>query len=170
VAERIVIGKIVSAHGIKGEVKVYPWTDDTDRFGLLKEVLIVKDEVVRTVHIVSARTHKNVVILALREFNSVNEAQELAGWNVEIEHKDLLPLPEGRYYIFQLVGLKVRTLDGQELGVLSEVLQTGANDVYVVKGPGGKEVLIPALKSVVKQIDLDAQQVLIDPLPGLLED
>lgn len=168
--ERIAIGKIVSAHGIKGEVRVVPWTDSLERFNLLNRVYLAKDGAVRTAHIISARSHKNVVVMSLREVTSANEAEALRNWTVEIEHKDLLPLPEGHYYIFQLIGLKVRILDGRDLGVLTEVLQTGANDVYVVQRPGCKDVLIPALKSVVKKIDIQGQEILVDPLPGLLDD
>ncbi len=168
-SDRVEIGKIVAAHGIKGEVRVLPWSDSPERFSLLHEVFLRKGEVVRPVHIISARPHKNVVVLGLQEITGASEAEAVKDWTVEIEHKDLLPLPGGRYYIFQLIGLKVFKVDGTPLGVLTDVLQTGANDVYVVKSPEGREFLIPALKSVVKKVDTGNREMLVEPMPGLLE-
>lgn len=168
-SSRVEIGKIVAAHGIKGEVRVLPWSDSPDRFSLLNQVFLCKGEVVRPVHITSARPHKNVVVLGLQEVTSVDEAELLKDWTIEIEHEDLLPLTEGRYYIFQLIGLKVKKVDGTPIGVLTDVLQTGANDVYVVRGPEGRELMIPALKSVVKKVDINNQELLVEPLPGLFD-
>jgi 16S rRNA processing protein RimM len=117
----------------------------------------------------SSRIQKNVVILTLEEIADRNQAEALKDWEIAIEPEDLEQLPEGRYYIFQLVGLTVFTMEHQELGILTDVLQTGANDVYVVKTAEGKELLLPALKSVVKKIDLQTKEMLVDPLPGLLD-
>ncbi len=167
--DRIVIGKVVSVHGIRGEVRVYPFTDDPERFERLDEVYLLKNHVVRLVHIESVRVQKNVVILGFTEIVDRDEAEKLKDWELAIPVESLQKLPEGRYYIYQLVGMRVLTMEQRELGVLTEVLQTGANDVYVVKNSGGKEVLIPAIKSVVKQVDLEAREIWIDPIPGLLD-
>lgn len=168
-AERVIIGTVVGIHGIKGEVRVLPWTDDPGRFSQLKVVVACYGGSERKMHVASARTHKNIVILSFKDINSANEAEKLRNWTIEIDKKDLLPLPEGRYYIFDLIGLRVRTLAGENLGVLTEVLQTGANDVYVVRSDDAREVLLPALKSVVKKVDIIQGEMLVDPLPGLLD-
>ncbi|MDA8443215.1 MAG: ribosome maturation factor RimM [Peptococcaceae bacterium] len=169
-AERIAIGKIVSIHGVKGEVRVLPWTDDPERrFSKLGEVAASKDGITRMLHITSAREHKKLVILGFKEVMDADGALKLRDFLLEVEKKDLLPLEEGHFYIFDLIGLRVITLAGIELGMLTEVLQTGANDVYVVKTADGKEVLLPALKSVIKHVDLNKREILVDPLPGLLD-
>jgi 16S rRNA processing protein RimM len=169
VDKQIIIGKIVGVQGIKGEVRVFPFTDDMDRFERLGQITLVKGLETQQMRIESSRIQKNVVILTLEEIADRNQAEALKGWEIAIEPEDLEQLPEGRYYIFQLVGLTVFTMEHQELGILTDVLQTGANDVYVVKTAEGKELLLPALKSVVKKIDLQTKEMLVDPLPGLLD-
>lgn len=168
--ERIAIGKIVSPHGIKGEIKVFPWTDNPERFRQLTEVWIVHGETLRKIHITGARQQRNGLILAARELQTADQAEAVRNWTIEIEKEDLPVLPEGSFYIFDLIGLQVSTLSGEELGLVADVLQTGANDVYVVKNPQGKEVLIPALKSVVVEVDFARRKMVVNPLPGLLTD
>ncbi|HWJ04120.1 MAG TPA: ribosome maturation factor RimM [Verrucomicrobiae bacterium] len=167
--DRIIVGKILATQGIKGEVRVYPYTDNPERLCKLATVYLTREGAVRPVRVIGARRQKNIVVVRFQEITTVNEAESLRDWNIEIDKKDLRPLPEGKYYIFQLIGLKVRTCENEVLGVISEVMQTGANDVYVVKSESGKETLIPALKRVVMNVDLEAKEMVINPMPGLLD-
>lgn len=166
----VVIGEITATHGNKGEVKVFPLTDFPERFRLLKEVFLVHKGESRILQVAGARFHKKFVLLKFREINNPTEAEDLKGAFLAVRKEEAFPLPEGSYYIFQLIGLPVFTLEGEYLGELKEVQRTGSNDVYVVVHPQTQaEVLIPALKEVVSSVDLAAKKILVKPLPGLLE-
>ncbi|WP_406678297.1 ribosome maturation factor RimM [Moorella sp. ACPs] len=169
VPERIDVGKIVATHGVRGEVKVEPWTDFPGRFRPGTRMLLQLGEEIRPVTIAGARPHGRHLILKLAEVNDCDQAGALRGAVLKVEPWEVEPLPEGHYYIFQLVGSRVYTTGGEFLGTLTEVLTTGANDVYVVKGTGKKEILIPALKDVVRKIDLARREITVALPPGLLD-
>ncbi len=162
--ELIKIGQVINTHGYKGGVKIYPLTDDPCRFFELQRVFIGGSQYT----IVQVQLHQNFVLLTLQEITDMNKAELLKNLYVEIPREEVKPLPEGSYYIFELVGLAVYE-DGQMLGTLANVLQTGSNDVYVVQTPEGKEFYLPALKSVVKQIDLNTGRIEVKVPPGLLD-
>lgn len=168
--EWVTIGVVTAAHGVRGEVRVRPLTDFPDRF-LSTERVFLRREEERTPHRVrGARPHgKGEFLLALEGVDDRNAAEGLRRAEVQVPVEEAVPLPPGTYYVFQLVGLDVDTVKGERLGTLRDVMQTGANDVYVVRDDAGKEVLIPALKEVVVEIDLDGRRIVVDPLPGLLE-
>jgi len=168
-AARISVGKIVATHGIGGEVKVEPWTDFPERFRPGTRFSLQKGEVTYPVTVAGARPHGRHLILQLAEINDLEQAGCLHGSVLQVEPWEVEPLPEGQYYIFQLVGSRVYTTGGQFLGTLLDVLTTGANDVYVVKGAGNKEILIPALKEVVSGIDLARKEIRVALPPGLLD-
>lgn len=165
----ITIGKITTTHGHLGEVRVLPLTDFPERFRQLDEVTISLNGQLRQMHVIGVRPHRQFVILKLAEVKDMNAAIELRNALVQIPQSDLVALPEGHYYIFQLLGLKVFATGGDYVGELADVIRTGSNDVYSIRLPNGRELLIPALKSVVREIDLAQQRMVIEPPDDLWE-
>jgi 16S rRNA processing protein RimM len=165
----ITIGKIVKVWGFKGEVKVLPITNNLKRFGRLLSVYIVSPEGKELKkRIRGVKYGKDAIILSLEGFRNVEEASGLLNHFIKIPAGDLYPLPEGEYYIFQLLGLKVYTDEGREIGILSDIFSTGSNDVYVVR-KDKKEYLIPAIREVIKEIDIKKKRMVIHPMDGLLD-
>lgn len=172
----ILIGEIVATQGNKGEIRVVPHTDFPERFSSMNEVVLFKagsniNEL--TLQIEKARLHKNFVILKLAGIDSIDQALKLRGMEIKVTREQVVPLPPGHNYIYELIGLEVYTLDHIFLGVITDVLKTGANDVYVIKPEPGitklDEILIPVIDDVVVNIDLDSHRVLVNLLDGLLE-
>ncbi len=163
--EYIQIGKIVNTHGIKGELKVVPLTDDKKRFEELKNVYI--DNELSEFEVQKVRYNKNTVILKLKEFNNINEVLKFKNRYILIHERDAIDLPENSYFMFQINGLDVYLNNGNKLGKIVDILQPGANDVYVVKN-GKQEYLIPAIKQVIKQIDLENNKMIIQPIEGMI--
>jgi 16S rRNA processing protein RimM len=161
----LVIGRIVAPFGIRGEVKVRIETDDPDRFTLLDSVYLGK--ALRPYAIESSRIHQGNALLHFRGVDDRTAAEELRGQYVYVAMKDALPLEEGEYYVHQIEGLATVTAEGERLGTIREVLQTGANDVYVVEGPKG-EILLPAIADVILGVDLDAGTITVRIPDGLL--
>jgi len=164
----VTIGKISRVRGVRGEMAVVPLTDEPNRFFSLSEVYVEKEGEKRLFGIKSIRKLKTKIFISLEGIDSPEAAKPLVGAFLEIERKNLLPLPEGRYYIFQIIGLKVITDSGKPLGEVKEVLSLPANDVYVVRNKK-IEYHIPAIKEVVKKIDLGKKLLVIKPQEGLLE-
>lgn len=163
------IGVISSTHGIKGEVKVYPTTDDVNRFKKLKEVYLDTGKEKLTLHPESVKFFKQFVILKFKEFNNINEIEQYRNKSLLVDRQNAVKLRKDEYFIADLIGLKVMTDEGARLGVLKDVLQTGANDVYIVETQEGKEVLLPAIKECVLKVDMEAGEVLVHVMPGLLD-
>ena len=159
------IGKIVNTHGVKGEVRVLPSTDDVKRFGKLKEVK-VENRTMTTYEIETVRYHKNFVLLKFKGIDTMNEAELLKNSLLKIDRKDALPLKKDEYYQCDLYGLRVLTDTGRDLGKLTDILMTGSNDVYVVRNEE-KEILIPAIKQCILKVDLEAGEMLVHLLEGL---
>lgn len=159
------IGKIVNTHGVKGEVRVLPSTDDVKRFNKLKEV-IVENRLRTTYEIETVRYHKNFVLLKFKDVDTMDEAELLKNSLLKIERKDALPLQEDEYYQCDLYGLQVKTDTGRNLGELMDILMTGSNDVYVVRNEE-KEILIPAIKQCILKVDLEAGEMIVHLLEGL---
>ncbi len=159
------IGKIVNTHGVKGEVRVLPSTDDVKRFGKLKEVK-VENRTMTTYEIETVRYHKNFVLLKFKGIDTMNEAELLKNSLLKIDRKDALPLKKDEYYQCDLYGLRVVTDTGKDLGKLTDILMTGSNDVYVVRNEE-KEILIPAIKQCILKVDLEAGEMLVHLLEGL---
>ncbi|MEW6725700.1 MAG: ribosome maturation factor RimM [Bacillota bacterium] len=167
--ELIAIGKVVNTQGHRGAVRVLLLTDFPERFLELDSVILVQGERQTVMHVEQASLHKAFAVLKFREIEDMNGAEAVKGAVLKLPREKLVPLPDGRYYIFDIVGLDVFTVDGNLLGKVKDVLQTGANDIYVVAGTDGKEVLIPALKQVVREIDLEGRRMQVDPPEGLLD-
>lgn len=163
------IGQIVNTHGHKGEVKVFPLTDDPERFFRLDHAYIKqKDNSYNKFSVRKARLHKNMVILELAEVMDMNTAVQLKGSYLELPQDELQPLPEGRYYIFQLIGLAVYE-DEELLGKIIDVIDNPANDLYLIESEEGKKFYIPAVKEIVQEIDLSAGRMIVKLPPGLMD-
>ncbi|HBT46320.1 MAG TPA: 16S rRNA processing protein RimM [Peptococcaceae bacterium] len=165
--KRVAVGKVVSTHGYRGEVKVWPWTDFPERFRPGTRLFLAGGGGSLTV--ARSRQHGKSVIIRFNEIPDLTSAEKLRGTILEVEPWEVEPLPPGRYYIFQLVGCRVYTEDGEFLGELRDVQQTGANDVFIIVTPRAKEVLIPAVREIVREIDLEQGIIKVKPLPGLLD-
>lgn len=162
-------GKIVTTHGIKGEVKLYPWCDEPEMFEDIEQIYLDKNGE-KPVKLTSTRIQKNMLLLKLEGYDDIDTAAKLRDKIIYV-HRDDIPMEEGEYLIQDLIGLKVLDADsGEEYGILSDVSQTGANDVYHIKFPDGKERLIPVIPQVVLETSLEEGLMKIRPLEGLFDD
>ena len=162
------IGQVVALFGIRGELKVRLLTDIPDRFAELETIYVGANHT--SYPIQSVRPYKGeMIILKLSGIDDANAAETLRNQNLSIPLSELATLPPDSYYQHDILGLQVLTLDGQEIGQIVDIIVTGSNDVYSIKQPDGTQVLIPAIKDVIKQIDLIRRTMYIDPLPGLLD-
>lgn len=162
---RITIGKVGAPHGIHGELRIIPLTDFVERFETMKEVQVGDD----LLHIESVKYHKGFVLMRFREYPVREEAMQLTGRLLTVDRSEAAPLEEGEFYTFDIIGLHVFDAAGKELGVVENVLRTGSNDVYQTRGLDGREILIPALKSVVRAIDINGGRMVVD-LPEVESD
>lgn len=163
------VGVIASTHGVRGEVKVYPTTDDNNRFKKLKQVLLDTGKEQKSLTLEQVRFFKNMVIIKFKEFNDINEVEKYKGMDLLVTRENAVKLKKDEYFIADLIGLKVVTDEGEELGILEDVMLTGANDVYIVKGKDDKEILLPVIKECVLDISLEKQEILVHIMEGLLE-
>lgn len=163
------VGVISSTHGVRGEVKVYPTTDDVNRFKKLKTVILDTGREQMTLSIESVKFFKNMVILKFKEFNNINEIEKYKGKDLLIRRDQAVNLAPNENFITDLIGLKVVTDEGKEFGTLTDVLQTGANDVYVIESLEGKEYLFPAIPQCILDVNLESQMVTVHILDGLLD-
>ncbi|MGI6357548.1 MAG: ribosome maturation factor RimM [Bacillota bacterium] len=167
----VTIGRIKGTRGLQGEVKVSPESDHPDRLDTLPRmtVFIQKGNMRQPYQVVKAAWQQADWLLKLSGVDTREQAAALVGGELQISKHQVLPLPEGSYYIFELIGLDVYTVSGERLGAVVDVLQPGANDVYVVQSPEQQELLVPAIKQVVKSINLNERRMVIEPLPGLFD-
>ncbi|MBR3722035.1 MAG: 16S rRNA processing protein RimM [Selenomonadaceae bacterium] len=156
--DRIVVGKIGAPHGVRGTFRVYALTDFPERFFEMKEIRAGKE----TFAIESVKEDNKSLLMKFARVDTREDAALLNGRLLTVDRKDAAPLEEGEYYTFDIVGLNVFDLSGENLGKVTNVLRTGSNDVYVVNDAEGKEILIPALKKVVKAIDIEAGKMVAD--------
>lgn len=162
------VGQIVNTQGLKGEVKVYPYTDDIDRFDDLEKFYLGND--FENEYIVERVRYKgNMVIMKIKNIDSVEQAEKLRNKFMFVSREESRNLEEGEFFIADMIGIKVFTIDGDEVGVLEDVLQYAANDVYVIKKLNGDEVLIPAIMKFVPTIDMNERKMIIDPIKGMLD-
>lgn len=167
--KRIAVGKILTTHGHRGEVKIWPWTDFPQRFRPGTRLWLRSAQGYQRVTVISSRLHGRHVILRFAEIPDMTAAEKLRNTILEVDPWEVEPLPPGRYYVFQLIDCRVFTEEGDFLGTLKDVQKTGANDVFVVVTLEGKEVLVPALKEVVKKIDIANKTIKVKLIPGLLD-
>lgn len=167
-----VIGRVLRPHGVRGELRVEITTDRPEQLRRHTHFYLARPESPETVRrcpIEKSRQHKGVLLLKLEGCDDRNGADELRGMLVQIPTEEAEPLGEGEYYHFQLIGLAVETESGERLGQVVEVLETGANDVYVVRGIRG-EVLLPAVDDVIRAIDLESKRMMVRLLPGMMSE
>lgn len=163
----IAVGIIVAPHGIKGEVRIDPLTVHKQRFAKGSRFIAMPENQTRELVIEQSRRHKGQVIAKFAGIDDRNAAEALRHLKLFIPEEEVLPLPEGQYYHFQIVGLSVYTSNGEYKGRVSEVLTYAANDVYVVKSPNGQEYFIPALKELITEINLADKKMVVVPREGL---
>jgi 16S rRNA processing protein RimM len=162
------IGNIVAPFGVRGELKVRPLTDIPNRFLEMKIVYLGPDH--DQYRLASVRPYKgDMLIFKLAGIDNANTAETLRNASLMIPLSQLAELPPDSYYQHDILGLQVITLSGRVLGIIDDIIVTGSNDVYVIKTPTGKQILIPAIKDVVKQVDLSRKMMYIDPIAGLLD-
>ena len=162
------IGVITSPHGVHGEVKVFPTTDDVKRYSKLKKALLSHNGSVSEVHIKSVKYQKNMVILGMEEYSSMNDAEALREAELYVSRSDAIKLNKDEYYIADLIGMNVKTDIGTD-GKLIDVMQTGANDVYVIGLDDGRELLLPAIADCVLDVDVASSTMQVHVLPGLID-
>lgn len=163
----IIIGLLRRAHGVKGEIFLQPVSDMPERFKALEHVLLRHGGVTEEISVEGVRSEGDRILLKLKGIDDRTAAETLSGAEIGVSKKDVYPVPEGTYYVFELIGCRVVGTNGRDVGVIDEVWNMPANDVLAVKTPAG-EVLIPVVKSVVKQVDLENKVVEIEEIEGLL--
>ncbi len=163
------IGVISSTHGVRGEVKVYPTTDDPNRFKKLKKVVLDTGREQLDLEISGVKFFKNQVILKFKGIDNINDIEKYKGKDLLVHREDAVKLGENENYVADLIDLKVVTDDGKVLGTLTEVMETGANDVYVIETEEGEELLIPAIRDCILDVDLDKEVMTVHILPGLFD-
>ena len=162
--EKINIGKIVNAVGLKGEVKVYNYSSSKERYENLTSIYVEKDEY----EIENVRYNKDAVILKLTGISDRNAAESLKAKDLFISESDLAELADGEYYVRDMIGISVTCDDGSMLGVLSDVIQNKAQDLYEVELPDGRKVLIPAVEEFILNIDIKNKQMVVKLIEGLI--
>ena len=168
------IGTVVNVHGIQGEVRVMPATDDPSRFGLLDTLDICFDAHTVKYPIKNVRPHKNLIVLKLAGIDNRNDAEKLVGGMIKIPRSKALPLEEDEYYQKDLLDMTVVSDTGETLGQLVQIIETGANDVYVVRPPAGleskvKDLLIPAIKECILSVSVPERKMTVHLMEGLRE-
>lgn len=163
------IGQIVNTFGIKGQVKIVPFTDDITRYDELKEIYVEKKNELKLFQIEQVNYKKNMVILKLKGIETVEEAEKLRNCYLKIDRKDAKKLPKDTYFIVDLLGLDVYTDEGKLLGKVDDIYNAGSSDIYVVKDELGKQILLPAIKDVLKEVDLENKKIIVHLIKGLVD-
>ena len=164
------VGVISSTHGIKGEVKVFPTTDDMNRFKKLKNIILDTGKEQLNLEIENVKFFKQFTILKFKGFDNINEIEKYKGKDLYVTRENAVPLEEHEFFICDLIDCIGYEEDGKELGRLTEVMQTGANDVFVFQTANGKEVLVPYIEQCVRKIDIESKRIELSLLPGMLEE
>ena len=162
------IGQIVNTFGIKGVVKVNYFTDDPLEFEKLKTILVEKNKKLLEFEIEEAKLHKNQVLLKLKGINDINEAEKYKGCYIKLPREKAKKLPENTYFIADLIGLEVYTDSGELLGKVDDIYNSGSADIYVIKNELGKQILLPGIKDVIKEIDVDNEKIIVHLIDGLV--
>lgn len=163
------VGVISSTHGIRGEVKVFPTTDDVNRFKKLKSVILDTGKDYLELELQSVRFFKNMAIVKFKGYDSINDIEKYKGKDLLVTRENAVELSEDEYFIYDIIGACVVEENGNKVGILKEVLTTGANDVYVVEREEGGELLLPVIKDCVLSVSPEDKKVVVNILPGLLD-
>lgn len=168
--DTVVVGKITTTHGLKGTVKVLPMTEKKERFYDLAQIMAeLADGKQKVLTIEGISSFKEGFLMDFKEIKDVNAAQKLRGAYLQIPRSQAMELEEGEYYIFEIIGAEVFTDEGERLGILENVIETGANDVYEVKTEDGKEILIPVIPDCVLEVNTEEKKVVVHLLEGMRE-
>lgn len=162
------IGQIVNTFGIKGMVKVMPFTENIERFSKMKTVYVKNKKENKKYEIEEVKYHKNMVLIKFKGIENPEQADLLRQCYLLVDRADEEPLEEGTYYIVDMIGLEVYTEEGELLGILEDIFNTGSNDIYVVKNELGKQILLPSIPDVIKKIDMPNKKIIVHLLPGLV--
>ena len=163
------VGVISSTHGVRGEVKVFPTTDDPGRFRALRQVVLDTGKEYKELEITGVKFFKNQVILKFKGYDNINEIEPYKGKDLLVSRENAVPLEENENFIVDLIDMTVVTDTGETLGILTDVLKTGANDVYVVENTEGKELLLPAIRDCILDVNVEEKRMLVHVLEGLLD-
>lgn len=166
--DRLQVGIISSTHGVKGEVKVFPTTDDNNRFKKLGAVLLDTGVEILSLEVESVKFFKQFVILKFKGIDDINDIEKYRGKGLFVTRENAVKCKKDEYFIADLIGIKVRDEEGNELGILQDVIETGANDVYQIKMTDGRELLLPAIRQCVLEVDIAAGFMKVHVLEGLL--
>ena len=167
--DRLKVGVVTSVHGIKGEVKVFPTTDDSRRFKKLKQVYLDTGKELLPLEIEGVKFFKQMVILKFKGYENPDDVMKFRQKELWIDGKDAVRLSKDEYFIADLIDMEVCDEEGKLIGILKDVISTGANDVYAVETPEGKEVLFPAIKQCVLDVDTEARKMTVHVMEGLLD-
>lgn len=168
--ELLQVGIITSTHGVRGEVKVYPTTDDIKRFKKLKDIILDTGKEKMPLEIEGVKFFKQMVILKFKGLDNMNDVERFRQKSLYVTRANAVRLRKDEYFIADLIGIKVYDEEDKELGVLEDVMVTGANDVYVIKMTDGRELLLPAIKQCILEVDVPEGRMKVHVLEGLLED
>lgn len=162
------VGVITQTHGVRGEVKVFPTTDDVNRFKKLKQVILDTGKETMPLEIQSVKFFKQFVILKFKGIDNINDIEKYKRCPLYVTREHAVPLEEDEYFIADMIGMEVCTEDGSVFGKLKDVIETGANDVYVIESAKHGEVLVPAIKECVRSVDIEKGQMMIHLMDGLI--
>ena len=163
------VGVITTTHGVRGEVKVFPTTDDPARFKKLKNVVLDTGKEMIDLEVAGVKFFKNMVIVKFKGIDNINDVEKYRKKSLYVTRENAVKLKKNEYFIADLIGLQAESDEGEDLGELSDVLQTGANDVYVLSKEGTDDILLPAIRECVKEVDLENGKIIVHLLPGLRE-
>ncbi len=161
------IGVVSSTHGIRGEVKVFPTTDRPEQFETLDTVFLDTGKQLLTMEIEKVRYFKKMLIVKFKGYDNINDIEPYKGKDLLITRDQAVPLEENEYFIADIIGCRAVTDEGRELGVVDDVLETGANDVFLVKKPDGKELLLPYIEECILAVDLEEKKITVHMMKGL---
>lgn len=162
------VGVITQTHGVRGEVKVFPTTDDVNRFKKLKQVILDTGKETMPLEIQSVKFFKQFVILKFKGIDNINDIEKYKRCSLYVTREHAVPLEEDEYFIADIIGMEVCTEDGNIFGTLKDVIETGANDVYVIESAEHGEVLVPAIKECIRSVDIEKGQMMIHLMDGLI--
>lgn len=162
------IGQIVNSYGLKGQMKIVPFTDDITRYNELKTIYIEVKKQLKEYKIEQIKYHKNNVLIKLEGIDDINDTEQFKNCFVKIDRKNAVKLPEDTYFIVDLIGTEVFTEENVLLGKIVDVFPTGSNDVYVVKDELGKQILLPAISQVIKKVDISNKKMIVNLIKGLV--
>ena len=162
------VGVITQTHGVRGEVKVFPTTDDVNRFKKLKQVILDTGKETMPLEIQSVKFFKQFVILKFKGIDNINDIEKYKRCSLYVTREHAVALEEDEYFIADMIGMEVCTEDGNIFGTLKDVIETGANDVYVIQNAEHGEVLVPAIKECIRSVDIEKGQMMIHLMDGLI--